>query len=322
MMKRRAFVLALAMMMFVGLSALEAQEWAGRGRLQGIVTDADTGKPIRDAKVTLKFNNIDGAGPSSDTTNKRGRWGALGLATGNWTILIEAEGYVVSEGQARVAEGAVGPGQTLRVQIRKVPEQVEQVADDGPDVRGMLERGNVLMNQGKYADSRAEYQNALAELTSEESKKSHPMILLAIAQTYAAEQDEDSAIQTLEQILTLDPENQDALKVMSSILVNQGKEAEAQAYLERIQGDFKVDPSSLLNLGIQAYNEGDIDKASGYFERVVADYPELPDGLYYRGLVYLNKGNTEGAKADFLRLIEVAPDHPKAAEAKEFAAAL
>jgi regulator of sirC expression with transglutaminase-like and TPR domain len=50
----------------------------------------------------------------------------------------------------------------------------------------------------------------------------------------------------------------------------------------------------------------------------VTQNPEYPDGYYYRGLVRLNNQDNAAAVADFKRFLELAPEHPKAAEAREF----
>ena len=90
-----------------------------------------------------------------------------------------------------------------------------------------------------------------------------------------------------------------------------------------------VDPNSLLNVGIKTYNEGikgknpkKFDDAIGYFDQVVKDHPENADAYYYRGMVYLAQNKTAQAKADFQKLLEIAPNHPHAAEVKEYVKSL
>ncbi|HEX4952527.1 MAG TPA: tetratricopeptide repeat protein [Thermoanaerobaculia bacterium] len=297
-------------------SSVEAQDWAGRGRLQGIVTDQDR-NPIAGAKVTL-YLNAEGNGPKPLITDKKGRWSTLGLATGTWTVLIEAEGFKIAEGAARVLSEGIGPGETLRVSLNPIPKElIEATKAESP--AGMIERGNALMMERKFAEARAEYEKAIAAI---EDTASHPAILRGIVRTYYEEGKKAEAMETLQRALTVAPDDQDSLKLIVTILLNDGKEAEAAPYKARITGEFKVDPNSLLNLGIQKFNEGKTAEALVYFEQVVADNPGLPDGYYYRGLCYLNQNKTAEAKADFQKLLELDPNHPRAAEAKDFLAAL
>ena len=294
-------------------SITSAQVWAGRGRVSGIVTDAEK-NPIVGAKVTLFLGADETNGPAPKTTDKKGRWSALGLATGDWTVRIEAEGYKISEGTAHVISEAVGPGETVRVTLNPIPKEITEAAQ-GPDPNSMIERGNILMNEQKWAEARTEFQNAIAII---EDVQYHPAILRGISRTYFEEKNSADARKVLEQALTLAPEDQDTLKLIVTLLMADGKEAEAETYRSRIVDGFKVDPNSLLNLGIQRFNEGKMDEAMPYFERVISENPDLPDGYYYRALCFLNQGKNAEAKADLEKLIALNPDHSKAPEAREF----
>ncbi len=309
------FALLLISSLLLGSTA-QAQDWAGRGRLQGIVTDQNK-NPIAGAKVTLYLAE-EGQGPKPLTTDKKGRWSTLGLATGTWTVIIEAEGYKVAEGAARVIAEGIGPGETLRVSLNPIPKELIE-ASKAESPAGMIERGNALMIERKFAEARAEYEKAIAAI---EDQASHPAILRGIVRTYYEEGKKTEALATLQKALAIAPDDQDSLRLIVTLLLADGKEAEAATYQARIIGEFKVDPNSLLNLGIQKFNEGKTAEALSYFDRVINDNPALPDGYYYRGLCYLNQNKTAEAKADFLKLLELDPNHPRAAEAKEFLAAL
>lgn len=309
-----------AFLLVAWTSTLSAQDWAGRGRVQGIVTGPDK-KPVKDAKVTLYLDE-EGRGPEPTTTNKKGRWSMLGLATGNWTVRIEAEGFRIAEGPAKIIAAGVGPGETLRTQLNPITAEEIQAAqeEEGPGPNRLVEEANALMLETQYAEARAKYMEAIGMI---EDTTIHPPILMGVARTYYAEENKEEAMNTLKEILVVDPVNQDALKLLATFLLAEGREDEAQTYIDQITDpEYKPDPNSLLNLGIQAFNAGDMVKAQSYFDRVVADNGDLPDAYYYRALVYLNQGETEKAKADFQKVIELDPNHPKAAESQEFIDAL
>ena len=70
---RRRLQISLAILVLAAMATLPvaAQEWAGRGRLQGIVTD-DQGVPVEGASVKLNWVNAqdpDQAGPPADSKN-------------------------------------------------------------------------------------------------------------------------------------------------------------------------------------------------------------------------------------------------------------
>ncbi|HWW93765.1 MAG TPA: carboxypeptidase-like regulatory domain-containing protein, partial [Vicinamibacteria bacterium] len=73
-----------------------AQDWTGRGRLQGTVLDPD-GKPVEKAKVTLTFGDKQ-TGPPPAYSDSKGRWATLGLTQGTWKVHIEKDSYQLSEG--------------------------------------------------------------------------------------------------------------------------------------------------------------------------------------------------------------------------------
>lgn len=309
---RSGFALAAAVLsLSLSLLAppLAAQAWKGRGRMQGIVTDPSE-QPVTGARVTLRLED---QGPETLLTDDGGRWSILGLAGGTWTIVIEADGYMLSEGTVPLAETAIGPAKPIRVQLKPIPEeQRRQTALE------WIEQGNELLQQEQYAAARAEYEKARAALGAE----SHPPILRGVARTYYGEGDVDQALAALERALAIDANDVDSLQLVINLLVEQGREDEAQAYAARLPEGERMDATAALNLGIDLYNEGDLAGALEHFERVVSDNPDLADGYYYRGLVLLNQGEGERARADFERLLALDPSHPKAEEVRQFLAYL
>ncbi len=298
----------LAVVLAAG-SPLLAQEWAGRGRMQGIVTD-EQGKPVEKAQVTFRRGE---AGPKPIFTDAKGRWAIGGLGQGDWTVLIEKEGYQLSEGAVKVNEYGAAPA--IPVTLRKAVMQENPADAKGAEAVGYITKGNELLAAKKYADARAEYQKALPLLDAE----NQPAVQRGVAMTLYQEGKVDQAVETLKTgVLTPKPDDQAALQLMVNWLVGAGKEEEAKQYMARLPQGTTVDPSSLLNLGIKAYNDQKLDDAAGYFNRVVQENPQLPDAYYYRGLVFLAQSKTAEAKADFQKVLEIDPKHDKAEEVREF----
>jgi tetratricopeptide (TPR) repeat protein len=321
----------LAVLLLSAGASLWAQGWAGRGRLQGLVKDPD-GKPLAGAKVTLRQGappvKADGPGPVPLTTDKNGKWTYLGLAGGTWGVLIEKEGYVTSEGQAQVIEGGVGVAAPIAVTLRAVPKeqiQKQQEESKGGQAVKSIESGNTLLQQEKYAEARAEYEKALALLEPQYK----PAVLRGIASTYYKEAAQakdkqakahkmDQAVGALKQALEIKPDDPESLQLISTLLVDAGRENEAKAYMARLPQGTKLDPDTLLNVGIRAYNDKKVDDALAEFSRVIEQNPQLAEAYYYRALTYLNKGKNKEAKADLQKLLELDPNNKFAAEAREF----
>jgi tetratricopeptide (TPR) repeat protein len=294
------------------------QAWAGRGRLQGTVKD-ESGKPVEGARVTLRkgTDRVDpkADGPAPLTTDKNGKWSTLGLAQGPWGILIEKDGFIPSEGQAPVNE--FGPAQPINVVLKVIPKEVIQKAQQesaAGQAKAAIERGNALLGEGKYAEARAAYEEGMGKL---EDKTLHPAILRAIADTYYKEKKVDQAIEALKQSLAIAPDDADTLRLITTILVAEGREAEAQAYMAKLPQGTTLDPNTILNLGIKAFNEGKMDQALVQFDRVVKENPNLPDAYYYRALCYLNQDKKAEAKADLQKLLQLDPNNKYAKDARE-----
>lgn len=321
----------------------DAQDWAGRGRLQGSVKD-EQGKPVAGAKVTLYRGEV-GRGPESFESNKKGKWSYLGLGGGLWSVLVEMEGKVTSEGSVSVSE--FGANTPVNIVMRDIPE-AELQADDAAAAVRQLDVGNKLLAEGKYAEARTEYESAMELLEPDQ----HYIVKLGIANSYQSEGNSAQAVAILEPLVTERPEDRqiqqaiarayysagqvdqsldtlkamvesdandvDSLRLLIDLLVRAEREAEAQTYMERLPEGETLSADTVLNTGIKLYNDGELDAALDAFNRAVADNPDLPEAFYFRGLAHLGKQQNDQAKADFQRFLEIAPEHAQASEAKEF----
>lgn len=352
-----AFVVALGLL--VGMPA-GAQEWAGKGRLQGEIKD-EQGKLIEGAKITLRKGtdrvNADAPGPKPLTTNAKGKWAIGGLAGGSWGVLIEKEGYLISEGQVKVNE--FSPAKPFLVTLKVIPKEMIEAAERA-SAGGIINAADELFNQQKYAEARAEYEKARAQVDDANRGK----LDLRIAKTYLQEKNYDQTAKTLQAVLAVEPNNLEAIRILAAtqyelkqpdkaietlktaanlapndvgllqqlvnFLVDAGREEEAKVYMAKLPQGTKVDPASLLNIGIRQFNEGKVQEAFDSFDRVVRENPAMAEAYYYRGLTALGlsaeaslkpaeqKAKAEIAKADFKKLLELDPNGPRAEDAREF----
>ncbi len=368
---------AAALLLLVAALPAAAQDWVGRGRANGRVTDQNN-KPIAGATITLHLPGRPDAGPKPFTTNKKGRWSYLGLTGGTWAVVIQAEGYKDSTGTFEVDE--FNPSKPVDIQLEKNPfdlvKQGQDLIDQGSydEARAKFEAampamdphqkaqvqaligttfyqqkdfdqariayekalpgleakektgvqlrlGDSYAQQGQFAKAREVYEQSLAGLPPD----SQSQVLLAIARSYDQEGNRDKAVETVKRILDTSPDNVQALQLIADLLSRQGKEEEAQAYLDKIPDSAKLPPDMLLNQGIRFYNEstkeGDqkkLDHAMDNFQRVIKQNPDMADAYYYRGLVYLNQSKNDLAKADFEQLLKLDPNSQYAKTAKDF----
>jgi tetratricopeptide (TPR) repeat protein len=298
-----------------------AQSWAGQGRLQGEVRD-EQGKPIEGVKIILRHgaDRVDPKtdGPKDIFTDKRGKWSILGLTGGQWGILLEKEGYMLSEGLVKVNEYSIA--QPTIVVLKVPPKEVQQKLQEPSKnalAKAAIEQGNADLDAKKYSEARANFEKGLSLLESPD-----PTLKLSIertiAKTYYEDKQPDKAIEVLKKSLETAPNDPDTLQLLVNLLVAQNKEDEAKVYMAQLPQGTKIDPAARLNIGIKAYNDKKLEEALKQFDQVVQENPSLAEAYYYRGLVYLNMSKTAEAKADFQKLLEIDPKNQYADDAREF----
>jgi tetratricopeptide (TPR) repeat protein len=337
---KRLTILTLAALLFC--APLAAQDWVGRNRISGTVTDQDD-NPIEGAEVSL-YKREPGHGPKVIITKPNGRWGFLGIVGGIWTVSVVAEGMMPSEGQVQVLQNGMKP---IQVRLRPIPEEL-LYNERALAAKKLLEEGNDLLAAKDFAGARAKYEQGMVDLDVEyhgdillaiansyydeedpesamvklqqavQIDPSNPNVLLALARAHYNEGNVDQAISGLQKLLEVQPDNEVALRVVSDMLVAQGRVEEAEQYVSRLPEGTQLDPNALLNVGIEHYNNGEMDEAFTRFNQVVTEYPDMATALYYRGLVFLGRGSNEEAAADLKRFLELDPDSERATEAREF----
>ena len=227
----------LAVLATAGISSIwfsmpaEAQSWAGQGRLSGVVLDEHE-QPLEGAEVRVTLRDPDGTsgGPPAVETNRKGRWSMLGLAPGRWNLVVSADGYLQSDGHADVG---IGPSERLRIVMRPLSQTTGQFAEQAQSVLGWINRGNSLLEQGKPAAARADYEKALPYLV--ETQKAE--VLQAVARTYAAERNLDGASLALRKALVYVPDDETTRRLFTELLTAFERGDEAAAWLGRLDAE-------------------------------------------------------------------------------------
>jgi len=327
---RTTTVFASVLLLAITVSPLAAQDWAGKGRAQGLVKD-EAGKPIEGATITLKFpaNNPIG-GPEPLLTNKKGRWSFLGMQGGNWKVLIDKEGFLPSEGALYVNE--FQPGQavviTLERDLASSIQKGEQLLEAGEFAAARVEYekampamddvgkarlrsriGDTYMSEGDFAAARAEYSASLPFIAPEE--QTH--IRLQMANSYQQEGDYAKARSEYEAIIPgLSPEGQaQVLRTVALGYGMQGNNAAAIETLERVVALAPPDPAVLQLLADLLMREGRAGEAEKYMDMLPEDV-ELPtDMVLNMGIRLYNEGDVAEALDYFERAVEEHPENPE-----------
>ncbi|HXU32110.1 MAG TPA: carboxypeptidase regulatory-like domain-containing protein, partial [Thermoanaerobaculia bacterium] len=220
-----AAIFALLLMLGIAGRAEEKKPVvAGLGRANGQVLDAD-GKALAGAKVTLRIGEGIGSGPPAATTDAAGKWALLGLAPGRWRLTVQAVGWIDAEGWVDVPEE--GPGKWVRLKLRPLSEATPGGAEVPHTIYSWLAKANALLAQGHAAEARGEYEKALRTLPLAQ----RPEVLRAIARTWYLEGDLERAVGAVEDGLKIAPSDAELRQLLSLLLTEMGRPAEADAFL-------------------------------------------------------------------------------------------
>ena len=324
-MRRLTFLVALILTVTAATTA--SAQVRGRGRLQGIVTDKATGKPVEGAVVTvgLPAGNTE---PIVSKTDAHGHWSALGLINGQWNIDIVAPGFQTSRGTAGVSEMQQLP--MIRTQLApEVKEEAPAAAVAATplvpkEAADAITEGQELMTQNKYKEAVADFEKAypLVPVDKPETKKVHDQLMQVMAQAYYRAGDVPKAIGMLEAITAADPANTGAEVLLANLYLQNGQLDKGKGLLEKLPPSAITDPNAYTNVGILFLNKNNPADAATYFTKAIEMNPKAGDSYYYRGLAYAQLKKNAEARADFEQVLALAPDSPEAKDAKAMLAAL
>jgi tetratricopeptide (TPR) repeat protein len=294
------------LVLFVSLP-VAAQDWTGKGRLEGRVTDPD-GKPIAGATVKLRLPDHPNDGPDIKT-DTHGRWSYLGLRGGEWKLTIEAPDYLTGEILIQVSE--VMRGNPIAYKMAPAPKATEKAEEAGlpPEIVDAVKAGNEALAEKKWPEAVAAFEKVLPAAPDNVS------VELALARSYSGMGNTEKAIEMIRKVTDKEPSNWAAWMLMANMLLDKGKLEEARAALEHVPQESVTDPNIFINVGILFMNKGKTEEAEGYFAKAVEIAPGKFDGYYYRGLAEITLQKNSAAKADFQKVVELAP--PDSSEAKE-----
>jgi tetratricopeptide (TPR) repeat protein len=207
----------------------------------------DDGTPLAGAQVRVapvETMGVDpepralaaGGGPEAVVTGEDGEWSFARLAPGAWWISVKAEGFRPAQGWLQVP--AEGPGERTVIRLVDLDVVSPRFAEGNPraSVRGWLESGDALLEQGRAAEARAEYRKAL-ETAGVLDAAQRAQVLQTLARTHFLDGDPDSAVRALKAALVLAPESERARRLLTILLEDRGLGEEAGRFLARLESE-------------------------------------------------------------------------------------
>jgi tetratricopeptide (TPR) repeat protein len=299
---RKCIVGLLAVLILA--SFVLAQVWSGRGRQIGFVYDEE-GNPLEGVKVKLLFVKTQSG--FETTTDKDGKWAAMGVDGGQWYIDFELPGYEPKKIVTEIMDIRGRVNKPIEITMKKV-EGLFVTEDMQEEYR----KGIDLFNEGKYEESIPVFQTIVEKFPDAY------IVYMNIGHSYFQMENYDEAEKYYLKVLERDPGNVDTLIGLGNIAMNRGDTAKAMEWYNKIEFDKIDDPTVLYNVGTIFYNNSKFDEALKYYKKAVEVQDDFLDAIYQLGLTYLTKGNNAEALAQFERYLEVAPDSPKASQVQGF----
>jgi tetratricopeptide (TPR) repeat protein len=295
--------IALAIMALVALSLLlPAQDYKGKGRLGGIVTD-EAGTPLEG--VTVKLFSLKAQDGISVKTDKNGKWLAAWIRSGGWNVDFAKVGFAPKKISVEISESKKNPD--VEVRLAKVEGLV--LTDD---IMAQLGKGNELFEKADYAGALAVYEKILAD-----SPDAYP-IHMNIGNCHFAQEQYDLAEASYLKVLEKDPQKAEAIIAVGNCYANRGDSAKAMEWYGKVEFERIEDPIVLYNLGTNYYNNAKFEDALKFYQKAVEKQKDSVDALYQLGLTYLNLQKNAEAIAAFESYLKIDADSTRAAQVTGF----
>jgi tetratricopeptide (TPR) repeat protein len=298
-MKKIAYLLIIYLLVN-GLSL--AQDYKGKGRVQGIVTD-EQGNPVEGVKV--KLFSVRASQGFDTVTDAKGIWKANWIRNGQWNVDFEKLGYGPKKISMQISEFKRNPD--IEITLKKIEGLV--ISDE---LQAELIQGNELFDQGKYDEARAVYEKMLAE------NPDAYIIHLNIGNCYFQQENYEQAIASYQKVLEADAKNITAILGIGNCYANGGDNDKALEWYSKIEFEKIDDVTILYNIGTNYYNLSKYEEALRFYKRAVELQPDFLDGLYQLGLANLTLGNKTEAIAHFEKYLELDSDSQRAEQVRGF----
>ncbi len=292
----------LIVVILVAALVVPAQDYKGKGRLAGVVTD-EAGVPVEG--VTVKLFSLTAQQGLSVKTDKNGKWLAAWIRGGSWNIDFEKIGFAPKKLSVDLSENKKNPDVAVKL------TKIEGLALSD-EIKDLLIKGNELFEKKDYAGAMAFYQDIMTK-----SPDAYP-IYQNIGNCYFAQENYDLAEQAYLKVLEKDPTNVDATIAIGNGYTNRGDAAKALEWYGKIAFEKISDPIVLYNLGTSYYNNAKFEDALKFYQKAVEIQKDSQDALYQLGLTYLNLQKNAEALAAFEDCLKIDAASPRADQVRSF----
>ncbi len=299
---KKGFLVCGLLMVLAASLFLGAQDWKGKGRIGGIVTDK-SGAPLEGVRV--KLFSLKAQEGLEVKTDKSGKWTAAWIRSGGWNVDFDKIGYAPKKLSVDISENKKNPD--IVVSLDKIEGLV--ITDEMKD---LLTKGNELFDNKDFSGALAIYQDLMVKYPD-----AYP-IYLNIGNSYFAQEKYDLAEESYMKLLEKDPKNVNGIIAVGNCYANRGDPVKAQEWYSKIEFEKIDDPTVLYNLGTIYYNNAKFEDALKFYKKASEKQKDSTDALYQLGLTYLNLQKNAEAVAAFEDYLKIDADSTRAGQVKSF----
>ena len=282
--------------------SLLSQDYAGKARTGGIVTDEE-GNPIEGVKVKLFCLKTESG--FEKYTDEKGVWKASWIKGGTWHIDFEKVGYLPRNISTELSELQKNP------EIPTVLTKSEEVLMT-ESVKENFDKGYVFYEEGNYIEAIEVFKKVI------EDYPDAFIVNMSVGDCYFNLEDYTKAEEFYLKVLENDPENHDAKIAIGNCYSNEGDNDKALDWYKKIDIENIKDPVVLYNIGTFFYNSAQVQDAVVYFKKALELKEDSLDVIYQLGLAQLSLGNNAGALAEFENYLKFDSTSERADQVKGF----
>jgi Flp pilus assembly protein TadD len=297
---RKTFLIIVSILLAGGL--LSAQDWKGKGRVSGLITDPD-GKPLEGVKVKLVWTKSDNG--FETVTDKDGKWTAAWINKGTWNVDLDKSGYIPVKKSMEISE--VNRNPELKIVMQKAEGPVLRA-----DVEETLGKANQIFDQKDYSGALKAYNEILAKFPD------LYVLWKNVGNCYFAQEQYDKAEEAYRKVLEKNANDSDALQAVGNCYFNRNQTEQALEWYGKIQFEKIADPAVLYNIGLNLFKSSKFEEALKYFKRSTEVQKDFEDGYYHLGLANTSLGKKEEAVATFELFLKLFPKSDKGAQVQGF----
>ena len=280
-----------------------------QGRIKGVVSDAK-GKPIKGAKITITCPEIANFHREVAGDDK-GNWSTLVVdATKQYKFHVAAAGYQEGEQTTKPLVGQTLELNFTLTSLADLQAAEQQKELEAPGIKQFRE-GRELMEEGKTAEARAKYAEAVA------TKPDLHLAWAAMADLDQRAGKNDDALAEADKCLAIKADFPPCLAVGMNAAQAKKDTTLYQKYVTAYKGTNPTDPVVYYNEAVPLLNKGDDAKARPLLEKALEADPNYADAMFQLGMVLFRSGETAKAKELLQKFIAVAPNHKEVPTAKE-----